>query len=144
MTHSANAENVRGIVTSYQLLMLLKAMQLLATMTEALPAPKSAAMSTPHLTKTFDTSLVDVQRSFSSTETAPSESSIKENRPASQQQQPSSREFQTVTTEELYAQWASVSNSPKPHMTQSSRIAARRTTLTTTSSKQSMMSRSRP
>ena len=81
---------------------------------------------------------------FASNETAPSESSIKETRPASKQQQPSSREFQTVTTEELYAQWASVSSSPMSHMTQSSWIAATRTTLTTTSSKQSMMSRSRP
>ncbi|CAK4032444.1 Hypothetical predicted protein [Lecanosticta acicola] len=61
-------------------------------------------MSTPSLTKTFDTSLVDVQRSFSSTDTAPSETSFKENHHPFQPQQ--DRNVKHVSTEELYTPWA--------------------------------------
>jgi SAM-dependent methyltransferase len=61
------------------------------------------------LTKTFDTSLIDVQRSFSSTDTNTSGSSGKENvRPTDPP--PTEREtspFKTVSTDQLYEQWAS-------------------------------------
>ena len=58
------------------------------------------------LDKTFDTSLVDVQRSFSSTETNTSGSSAKENmQPPNQPRGPSP--FKEVSTDELYDQWAS-------------------------------------
>jgi len=61
------------------------------------------------LTKTFDTSLIDVHRSFSSTDTNTSGSSGKENvRPTDP---PSTRRetspFKTVPTDQLYEQWAS-------------------------------------
>ena len=60
------------------------------------------------VTMTFDTSLIDVQRSFSSTETNTSGSSGKENvRPAVPP--PSGREtspFKTVPTDQLYEEWA--------------------------------------
>ena len=58
------------------------------------------------LNKTFDTSLVDVQRSFSSTDTNTSGSSVKENaRPAEKPR--NSSPYKTVPTEQLYEQWAS-------------------------------------
>lgn len=61
------------------------------------------------LTKTFDTSLIDVQRSFSSTDTNTSGSSGKENvRPTDLP--PTKREtspYTSVPTEQLYEQWAS-------------------------------------
>ena len=61
------------------------------------------------LTKTFDTSLIDVHRSFSSTDTNTSGSSGKENvRPTDPA--PTKREaspFKTVPTDQLYEQWAS-------------------------------------
>ena len=66
-------------------------------------------MSQPtSLTKTFDTSLVDLQRSFSSTETNTSGSSAKENNSQPEQSEPrSSSPYQSVPTEVLYSQWAS-------------------------------------
>ena len=60
------------------------------------------------LTQTFDTSLVDVQRSFSSTETNTSGSSGMDNAPQVRQaprREPSP--YKTVPTDVLYAQWAS-------------------------------------
>jgi len=61
------------------------------------------------LTETFDTSLIDVQRSFSSTDTNTSGSSGKENvRPIDPP--PTKREispFKTVPTDQLYERWAS-------------------------------------
>lgn len=69
----------------------------------------SAKMTQPSsLTQTFDTSLVDIQRSFSSTETDTSGSSGKENAPPTPQahrREPSP--YRTVPTGVLYTQWAS-------------------------------------
>ena len=65
------------------------------------------------LTKTFDTSLVDVQCSFSSTETNTSGSSAKENvQPQPSEPLESSPDrppspFTTISAEELYQNWAS-------------------------------------
>jgi SAM-dependent methyltransferase len=67
------------------------------------------------LSKTFDTSLVDVQQSFSSTETNTSGSSGKENtqpmeQPTSSSSGPAKREpspFRTIPTDQLYEHWAS-------------------------------------
>ena len=67
------------------------------------------------LNKTFDTSLVDVQQSFSSTETNTSGSSGKENaRPMDQPTSSSSGQvkrepspFRTIPTDQLYEHWAS-------------------------------------
>lgn len=60
---------------------------------------------------TFDTSLVDVQQSFSSTETNTSGSTGKENMsPSNEPEQPPARHgspFKEVSTDELYDQWAS-------------------------------------
>ena len=61
------------------------------------------------LTKTFDTSLIDVHRSFSSTDTNTSGSSGKEN-VGPTDPPPTKREtspFKTVPTDQLYDQWAS-------------------------------------
>lgn len=69
--------------------------------------PDLVKMSQPStVNQTFDTSLLDVDRSFSSTETNTSGSSAKENvRP----EQPTRNvsPYKQVTTDELYAQWAS-------------------------------------
>ena len=61
------------------------------------------------LTKTFDTSLIDVQRSFSSTETNTSGSSGKENSRSTEIQSTERRTspFKTVPTDQLYQEWAS-------------------------------------
>jgi SAM-dependent methyltransferase len=68
-------------------------------------------MTQPSLYKTFDTSLIDVQKSFSSTETNTSGSTGKENMPPSEEQsdQPPRHgsPFKEVPTEQLYEQWAS-------------------------------------
>lgn len=56
--------------------------------------------------KSFDTSLVDVQRSFSSTDTNTSGSSAKENVQSSDKPRNASP-YNTVPTEQLYEQWAS-------------------------------------
>lgn len=68
-----------------------------------------AKMTQPStLTQTFDTSLIDVQRSFSSTETDTSGSSTKENAPLTplvHRREPSP--YRTVPTDVLYSQWAS-------------------------------------
>ncbi|KAK4507888.1 hypothetical protein PRZ48_001623 [Zasmidium cellare] len=60
-------------------------------------------MTAPSLHHSFDASLVDIQRSFSSTETATSGSSGKEN----QRPEPTpTRLTKELTTSELYTQWA--------------------------------------
>lgn len=58
------------------------------------------------MTKTFDTSLVDVQRSFSSTETNTSASSAKENQPPSIPTSGPHGTGSAVSTLDLYDQWA--------------------------------------
>ena len=66
-------------------------------------------MSQPSdLTQTFDASLIDTQRSFSSTETNTSGSSAKENAAPPVPEQPRvPSPYRTVPTDILYAQWAS-------------------------------------
>ena len=58
------------------------------------------------VTKTFDTSLVDVQRSFSSTETNTSGSSAKDDQPTNVPKPRESSPYRTVPTHVLYSQWA--------------------------------------
>ncbi|KAK5170109.1 uncharacterized protein LTR77_004693 [Saxophila tyrrhenica] len=58
---------------------------------------------------TFDSSLVDVQRSFSSTDTNTTSSTGKENMPPSDHSDPVSAptsQFKDVSTDELYSEWA--------------------------------------
>ncbi|EME87766.1 uncharacterized protein MYCFIDRAFT_158971 [Pseudocercospora fijiensis CIRAD86] len=60
-------------------------------------------MATPSLNRSFDASLFDLQRSFSSTDTNTTGSSAKENRPDSETQAP---DVKNVTTAKLYEQWS--------------------------------------
>lgn len=60
-------------------------------------------MATPSLTKSFDASLVDLQRSFSSTDTNTTGSSAKENREVTETP---TRDVRSLTNEHLYEQWA--------------------------------------